>query len=95
MKPPWRSSLLADKGVIALFVFSARRWYRRAAFMILLVLATFVMYNGCRVLGQWIVPSDPYRVPQGAALKVFGSSSYAVHEPTFADRLRLFYWYGE
>lgn len=53
------------------------------------------MYNGCRVLGQWIVPADPYRVPQGAALKVFGSSSYAVHEPTFAERLRLFYWYGE
>ncbi|MBB3109212.1 hypothetical protein FHS18_001264 [Paenibacillus phyllosphaerae] len=61
----------------------------------ILVLCTTIMYNGCRILGDWITPENPYRVPQGAALKVFGNEQAIEANSTFSERLRLFYWYGE
>ncbi|MBW7458224.1 DUF4227 family protein [Paenibacillus sepulcri] len=75
-------------------VVSLRRWVRRISFALLLAILTILMYGGCRFAAAWIVPSDPYRIPQGHALKVF--QPYAVAEDTsLSERLRVFYWYGE
>jgi Protein of unknown function (DUF4227) len=54
------------------------------------------MYGGCRLLAVWIAPDDPYRVPQGHAQKVFKAADQQQGENgSIAERLRLFYWYGE
>jgi len=75
-------------------VLSVRRWVRRITFVLLLVILTLVMYGGCRFAAAWIVPNDPYRIPQGHALKVF--HPYAVvDDSSLAERLKVFYWYGE
>ena len=76
-------------------VLSARRWFRRALFVMLMVLCTSIVYDGCQWLAAWLTPADPYRVPQGQALKVSGMTVGTADDATFAERLRLFYWYGE
>lgn len=76
-------------------VLSVRRWARRLLFLVLLTLLTIAMYGGCRFIAVWITPEDPYRIPQGSAHKVFQSQLMLVEDATLADRLRLFYWYGE
>ncbi|MFC4808421.1 DUF4227 family protein [Paenibacillus sp. GCM10023250] len=77
-------------------VVSVRRWLRRLLFMLLLGVLTVTMYGGCRMIAVWIAPDDPYRVPQGHALKVFKAADQQEGENgSIAERLRLFYWYGE
>lgn len=76
-------------------VVSLRRWLRRLMFVLLLCIFTITMYGGCRLLAVWIAPDDPYRVPQGHALKVFGATDQRAENGSISDRLRLFYWYGE
>jgi len=76
-------------------VLSIRKWFRRATFLLLLVMLTSVVYDGCRLVGKWITPADPYRIPQGQALKVFGQDGNEQPSPSISERLRLFYWYGE
>ena len=77
-------------------VVSVRSWLRRMLFVLLLCFFTITMYGGCRLLAVWIAPDDPYRVPQGQALKVFEAGDQQQGENgSIAERLRLFYWYGE
>ncbi|MBP3964399.1 DUF4227 family protein [Paenibacillus lignilyticus] len=76
-------------------VVSVRRWLRRILFVLLLCFLTITMYGGCRFIAVWITPQDPYRVPQGQALKVFNEEPFQVDASSIYDKLRLFYWYGE
>ncbi|WP_274651719.1 DUF4227 family protein [Paenibacillus humicola] len=76
-------------------VVSVRKMVRRLIFIVLLVLLTFVTYGSCRYIAAWIAPDDPYRVPQGQALKVFQPGLGGTGSESIVDRLRLFYWYGE
>lgn len=76
-------------------VVSVRRWVRRIFFVLLLSFFTITMYGGCRFIAVWIAPEDPYRVPQGQALKVFQHDDYQDNGSSIYERLRLFYWYGE
>ncbi len=76
-------------------VVSARSWLRRLFFIVLLSFFTIAMYGGCRFIATWIAPDDPYRVPQGKALKVFNEERLHMDSTTFSERLKLFYWYGE
>jgi hypothetical protein len=50
------------------------------------------LFNG------WISPVDQYQIPTGNAVKVFQETDWSgigEARPTMAERLRLFYWYGE
>ncbi|MFC5650888.1 DUF4227 family protein [Paenibacillus solisilvae] len=76
-------------------VVSARRWLKRLFFLVLLSFFTIAMYGGCRFIAAYITPTDPYRVPQGNALKVFNQEMLHRDNSTFSERLKLFYWYGE
>jgi hypothetical protein len=76
-------------------VVSVRKWLRRFIFIALLCILTVVMYGGCRFIAAWIAPADPYRIPQGQALKVFNTQTDWNMESSISERLRLFYWYGE
>ncbi|BBH21065.1 hypothetical protein Back11_24100 [Paenibacillus baekrokdamisoli] len=76
-------------------VLSARKWFRILFFILLLSILTMVMYGSCRFIATWIAPNDPYRIPQGKALKVFNPEMLHTDNTTFSERLKLFYWYGE
>jgi hypothetical protein len=72
-----------------------KRWLIRIKFIVLFIVLTYAVYHVFDTVATWIEP-DKYREPGGRALKVFR------HEPqadadgdSVADRLRLFYWYGE
>ncbi|RAP76455.1 DUF4227 family protein [Paenibacillus montanisoli] len=76
-------------------VVSVRKWLRRIFFVLLLSFFTITMYGGCRFIAVWIAPENPYRVPQGQALKVFKTEPFQSDSGSIYDRLKLFYWYGE
>ncbi|GFN30573.1 hypothetical protein PCURB6_08330 [Paenibacillus curdlanolyticus] len=42
-----------------------------------------------------VAPLDPYREPQGSAVKVNGPIYSPPEGGSMGDRLRWFYWYGE
>lgn len=77
-------------------VLSLRRIARRLTFVMLFVLLTLSVSAALRLLNDWLRMPDPYAVPHGHAVKVFGNADEAGsgREP-FADRLRLFYITGE
>ncbi|CAM3510168.1 hypothetical protein PVOR_13204 [Paenibacillus vortex V453] len=58
------------------------------------VLAMFFYF----VLGwvsDWLTPMDPYSAPSGQAVKAFQPESTMDSRYSPAERLRLYYWYGE
>lgn len=75
-------------------VLSLRQLFGRLMFVLLFILLTIVSFGGYRWLIDAVAPVDPYREPQGHALKVSGT----IQSPeggTMSERLRWFYWYGE
>ena len=46
-------------------------------------------------VGDWLTPVDPYRAPSGQAVKAFQPESTMDSRYSPAERLRLYYWYGE
>jgi hypothetical protein len=76
-------------------VVSLHKWIRRLLFAVLVLLFTVTLYAGIRITAVWMLPSDPYRVPQGHSLKVFSPVTGGLDNATFAERLKFFYWYGE
>jgi len=76
-------------------VLSVRKWFGRLLFAALFVMLTTMTFGGYRWLIGVVAPVDPYRVPQGNALKVNGPVYSPPEGGTIGDRLRWFYWYGE
>ncbi|MWC28395.1 DUF4227 family protein [Paenibacillus sp. MMS18-CY102] len=75
-------------------VVSIRKWFGRTIFMIIFILLTMMTLGGYRWLMDVVAPVDPYREPQGQALKVSGQMQ-SPEGGSMSDRLRWFYWYGE
>jgi hypothetical protein len=71
------------------------KWLERLKFVLLFLLLTCMLAQGYRYLKAWIEPQDPYREPRGQALRVFGEPEDPTSAPTFGERLKFFYWYGE
>lgn len=72
-----------------------RRWYHRFKFIVLFIVLTYALYHVFDVVAAWIEP-DKYREPGGRAVKVFHQEPTMEQQyDTVAQRLRLFYWYGE
>jgi hypothetical protein len=73
-----------------------KRWLNRVKFLVLFIVLTYAIYHVFDVVAAWIEP-DRYREPGGRAVKVFQyePASAAESYESVADRLRLFYWYGE
>jgi hypothetical protein len=79
-------------------IVSFRKLLIRLQFTLLFLALTMGVFAGYRFLLHWIDFSDPYAVPKGDALKVFGEdlqSSPGSMPLSFAERLRMFYTYGE
>lgn len=76
-------------------IVSLRKWIERVKFMLLFVVLTFVLYQLLAVLSTWMEPVHKYKQPTGSAVKVFKQDSGTMDAEGMAERLKLFYWYGE
>ncbi|WP_127530824.1 DUF4227 family protein [Paenibacillus kobensis] len=76
-------------------VVSLRKWIGRLVFAILFIMLTIMTFGGYQWLIGVVAPVDPYRAPQGSALKVNGPVYSPPEGGSTFDRLRWFYWYGE
>ncbi|GIQ69408.1 DUF4227 family protein [Xylanibacillus composti] len=74
-----------------------RKWLERLKFLLLFLLLTYLFSHVFQALSAWMEPNDPYRKPNGHAVKAFQEqeAQHAVEDMTVMERLRLFYWYGE
>ncbi|MUT65552.1 DUF4227 family protein [Paenibacillus sp. NEAU-GSW1] len=76
-------------------ILSLRKWASRILFAIIFMLLLIVATGGYNWIAGVISPVNPYQKPKGSALKVFQADPIAPDSGSVADRLRLFYWYGE
>ncbi|AJY77231.1 DUF4227 family protein [Paenibacillus beijingensis] len=76
-------------------IVSLRTWLRRLLFVIVFIVLTFLAFGGYRWAALLIAPMDPYKTPEGGAVKVFHRHVAPQEGGSIADRLRWFYWYGE
>lgn len=76
-------------------IVSLRRWAVRIKYALLFLALTYALYHALDALSAWMEPLR-YRPPGGQAVKAFqpGTVSEAGYE-SVAERLRIFYWYGE
>lgn len=78
-----------------MMIFSLRKMIQRAKFLVLFVVLTYILYHALSVLTAWLEPGHRYRQPAGAAVKAFRQESAELESGGIAERLKLFYWYGE
>lgn len=74
-----------------------RKWLERLKFLLLFLLLTFLFSHVFQALTAWMEPNDPYRKPNGHAVKAFQEQDVlpVMEDMSVGERLRLFYWYGE
>ncbi len=75
-------------------IVSLRKVMERGKFVILFIVLTFLLYHAFGIISAWIQPVERYREPKGRAVKVFQNGGFS-ENGSMADRLKLFYWYGE
>ncbi|MCM3698259.1 MAG: DUF4227 family protein [Paenibacillus macerans] len=77
-------------------VISLRRWLRSVKYLLLFAVLTYTLYRTFGLLEAYMFQEDKYRIPDGSAVKVFHAGIPGSGETSsLADRLKLFYWYGE
>jgi hypothetical protein len=68
----------------------------RLKFTIMFFVLTLAVYYLFQIVSGWVEPAERYKEPTGKAVKVFqNQNSYGEQSTSLADRLFLFYWYGE
>lgn len=79
-------------------VISMRKGLRFFRFILIFAALVYLFYHVLDLFNGWISPVDQYQAPVGNAIKVFQETAWpgtGEERPAFAERLRLFYWYGE
>lgn len=77
-------------------VISLRKWLLRLKYALIFMALSYIFYYAFGLMQEYILPPDKYRVPEGSAVKVFQSDHSIVSDAdNLAERLKLFYWYGE
>lgn len=71
------------------------KWRARLRFTIFFLVLTVVLHSLLGWFHGWLTPDDPYKEPEGRAVKVFRSGVGTETGGSPGDRLRLFYWLGE
>jgi hypothetical protein len=70
-------------------------WWERLQYTLLFLALTVFVHGAFSWFQSWLRPTDPYKVPEGRASKVFLSGQGNNPAGSPGDRLRLFYWLGE
>ncbi|MUG44753.1 DUF4227 family protein [Paenibacillus woosongensis] len=77
-------------------VISVRKWLQSVKFAVLFIALAYLLYKVLGTFGGYLFPEDKYRIPDGSAVKAFQTEQAGNYGIEFmADRLKLFYWYGE
>lgn len=76
-------------------VIHMRKALDRIKFILMFLVLTFVLYQMLSVVNAWLEPSKRNQTPTGSAVKVFRHEAPSLDAPDIAERLKLFYWYGE
>lgn len=77
-------------------VISLRKWLRSVKYIVIFVALAYLLYKMMGVFGDYFLSADKYRIPDGSAVKAFqADASSSSGFEYMADRLKLFYWYGE
>lgn len=71
------------------------KWGERLQFTLLFLVLTVMLHVLFGWFHGWLKTRDPYREPEGRAVKVIGTGETAEAADSPGNRLRLFYWYGE
>ncbi|GIO11757.1 hypothetical protein J19TS2_13120 [Cohnella xylanilytica] len=71
------------------------RWLERLQFTLLFLVLTVMVHHVFAWMQDWIVPFDPYKVPEGGATKVFRTEAATGSPESWEERLKLFLWLGE
>ena len=76
---------------------SFRRLFEGIRLIIIFVVTTFIFFSVISFFSDVIKPSNPYRKPEGRAIKVMKVEEhlYPSHQIGAWERLKFFYWYGE
>lgn len=76
---------------------SFRRLFEGIRLIIIFAVTTFIFFSVISFFSDVIKPSNPYRKPEGRALKVMKVEEhfYPSSESGAIERLKFFYWYGE
>jgi len=75
-------------------VLPLKRWLHRLKFILLFLVLSYALYHVLEVVSTWIEPQK-YKEPDGNAVKAFQHELGEEPYDSVAERLRLFYWYGE
>ncbi|WP_138493010.1 DUF4227 family protein [Paenibacillus pinistramenti] len=76
-------------------VISIRKWFRLLRFLILFVMLVYVFSKWFGILEHWLYPADPYRYPEGSAVKAGSTAVQQEGQEEMLERLKLFYRLGE
>ncbi|WP_055107709.1 DUF4227 family protein [Paenibacillus ihumii] len=77
-------------------IISIRKWLRSVKFILLFIALAYLLYKVMSAFGGYLIPADKYRIPNGSAVKAFKTGPGNGHGFEYmAERLKLFYWYGE
>jgi hypothetical protein len=71
------------------------KWWGRLQFTLLFLALAVIVHGLFGWMHSWLQPTDPYKLPEGRAAKVFHSGGGSDPTASPGDRLRLFFWYGE
>ena len=75
-------------------VISLRKWLRSVRYIFVFVVLVYVISRLFGVFDHWLFPNDPYRSPEGVAVKA-GSIPTSDQGEGPLERLKTFYRLGE
>ncbi|MBN2984382.1 MULTISPECIES: DUF4227 family protein [Cohnella] len=70
------------------------KWRDRLQFTLVFLALTVLVHYAFGWMRVWLDPVDPYKVPEGEAVKVFMTGEPG-KETSPLERLKLFFWLGE
>ncbi|MDT3427529.1 hypothetical protein J2Z22_003092 [Paenibacillus forsythiae] len=76
-------------------IFSVPKALRRLGYIVIFVALSFLFYNIMDLLHSWINPVPDPDIPEGSAVRAFNEIQPGGEAMNPAERLRLYYWYGE
>lgn len=79
-----------------MMVISLRKWLMTVKYALIFMALAYVFYHSFGMLKEYVFLPDKYRIPDGSAVKVFKAEPKETSGVEFlAERLKLFFWYGE
>lgn len=76
-------------------VIPLKKWLRFMRYLLVFFVFVYVFSRLFNVFEVWIKPEDPYRLPEGNAVKAGVSAEQLDSREGMLDRLKVFYQLGE